>query len=295
MKTKGQKFLEKFINNRERDPTALTRHIEADLLNLDIDSISRPAIFSETFRLLAQFFNTVQILHINPDVKSDTVLIGKGITYDTGGYNLKTNMRDMHYDKNGALLAIAAAIDNNVPALVFFAQNDLNNRVVQGDILTESITGKRILIENTDAEGRIGLANLLAYAQDKYKNAITIATLTGAACQMVGERTYAVIHSNDVDDYQHFALHNTVNKAEFWPAPYHKDYDNAIKTKVKGADITNCPDYKGAGSSTAFSFLKQFYNGHLIHLDIAPVMVDKDHNGLVWGLNEVKLLIDYLK
>jgi leucyl aminopeptidase len=293
MKTKGQKFLEKFINNRERDPTTLTRHIEAELLNLDIDSKSRPAIFSEIFSLLYKFFNIVQILYINPEVKSDTVLIGKGITYDTGGYNLKTNMRDMHYDKNGALLAIAAAIDNNVPALVFFAQNDLNNRVVQGDILTESITGKRILIENTDAEGRIGLANLLAYARDKYKNAITIATLTGAACQMVGERTYAVIHSTDEDEHFFIDAHN--KGAKFWPAPFHKDYDNAIKTKVKGADITNCPDYKGAGSSIAFSFLKQFYNGHLIHLDIAPVMVDKNHNGLVWGLNEVKLLIDYLQ
>ncbi len=296
MKTKsaGTKFLEKFINLREKNP-----HVVADAVVQYLEKELGPdrrvfKTLADEGSLLRQFFGDeayiVHIFNIEPEADKNVILLGKGVCYDSGGYDLKNDMKGMHYDKNGALLAIAAALDFGVEAKVFFVNNLIrNDAVVCGDILLEPNTGIKVLIDDTDAEGRIGLAYLLGETQH-YKQAITMATLTGAAVGVTGERTYALVHSTEPANYVHF-MHLALEGKQFWPAPFHKEYDKSVTSKIIGANIHSCPTFKYAGSSTAFSFLKKFRPKGFIHLDIAAMMVDKNGNGLVWGLNEVNTLI----
>lgn len=301
--TLGTKFLKKFIDMREKNPSVVTDAI--------LDFLDKHKVSYEKFEadkgLLPDFFGQNYIIHINPMAKylQAPLLVGKGVCFDTGGYNIKTGsyMKGMHYDKTGAILAIAAAIDHKVSAAVFFVNNMIDYRApVEGDILTETGTGLKVLIDNTDAEGRIGLAHLLATIGYKYDSAITIATLTGAAIVALGERTYAAVHSYYPDNtiksttLKSKLLHAAIiDGAEFWPLPEHAKYDKAINTKVKGADVRNCGDFKGAGSQTAFSFLKRFTKKPLLHLDIAGMDTDANGNGNIWGLKEVGMLLKILK
>jgi leucyl aminopeptidase len=305
MKTKstlGEKFLKTFINLRQQHPVIVADLIENWLLKYSINY----TIYQDTEcqGLLRDFFGDESyIFHINPQVKveDEPIIIGKGVCFDTGGYNLKKSMEDMYYDKNGALLAIAAGIDNNTPALAFIVSNFINDNVLPGQILKDPYTGLKILIEDTDAEGRMGLAHCIGLAHHlKYRAILTIATLTGHAHMITGDRTYAMVHSNEKGDLAEILVDmldcEEHAHLELWPAPFHKDYDKSIISKIKGADIGNCGSFKGAGTSTAFSFLKRFSKEtHHIHLDIAAMMLDKQKNGYVWGLPEVSYLLELLK
>lgn len=296
-KSKGKKFLEKFIDLREIDEHVFCNevltylrtehpkvHVHKSTWNLDKD-----------FTLGSQFFGFGHFIVLDVgDTAGETIILGKGVCYDTGGYNLKTNMEGMYYDRNGALLAIAATLDTGVPSRVFFTSNVIRpDSPVHGQIMKQ---GKvKVVISNTDAEGRIGLASLLHSVRKTHKNVLTIATLTGAAVQVTGNRTYALVHSNEKSDYTSF-MQLALDGYDLWPAPFHKEYDVAVKSKINGADVDSCPKFAGAGSSTAFSFLKTFAKDkHYMHLDIAAMMTTSDGNGLVWGLEEVEALLGILK
>ncbi len=299
-KSLGTQFLEEFIDLREKDPDEVTLRV---LLFFQKHNIHYQSTEASPQQLVSQFFNEspariVRVFASDSSIHPETLLIGKGVCYDTGGYSLKNTMKGMHYDKNGALLAIASAIDHNVDAVVFFVSNMIHDRApVEDDILTEPNTKLRVLIDDTDAEGRIGLASLIAEYGRDYANVITLATITGSAVNVTGDRTFALAHTNfaktDYPKILKAALKGTKHPAKMWPAPFHKDYDKAIDTKVKGADVRSCGSFKGAGSSTAFSFLKRFREPgkRLMHLDIAAMMLDADGNGLVFGLKEVGELI----
>ncbi len=294
-KSEGTKFLEKFINLRQRDPSIFVKEIwnylsDKGLIGKNSSLESYGDGFLQTF-----FGKNNHKLHLQfKDKKTKRLIIGKGVTYDSGGYNIKMSMTNMHFDRNGALLAIAAGLDTKTDVAVFFVNNMIrDNSPVDGDILTEEHTGKRILITNTDAEGRIGLASLLGQFNKDYKNVLTIATLTGAAVGVTGPRTMALVHSNKKIDYPKL-MKLALSGNEIWPAPFHKEYDESIKTKVIGADLDHCGSFRYAGSSTAFSFLKNFWKGHQLHLDIAAMSTDKDNNGYIWGIREVTNLLKVL-
>lgn len=294
--TLGQKFQKQFINLRETNPYYVANSIFEWLKKNDV-SVKWSSDGSNCTGLLKDFFGHSIILEINPG-KTKKVIIGKGVCFDTGGYDVKADMKDMFYDKNGAILAIAAALDNECSALVFFVSNFINDRVVSGQILKDRFTGLRVLIDDTDAEGRIGLAHCIGLAKEyEYESILTIATLTGHAHYVTGDRTYAMVHSNDIYDLS--SVMETVIYREYtlklWPAPFHKEYDKAIDTKIIGADVRSCGVFKGAGTSTAFSFLKRFSKEtpH-IHLDTAAMMLDKNKNGYCWGIEEVTYLLRLL-
>lgn len=233
-------------------------------------------------------------IDLNQSVKSDLCLIGKGIAFDTGGWNMKgsQHMAQMHFDKSGAILALAYGIDHKLPVKTFFTDNVL--RVYPDAIVEEPITGTKVLIGNTDAEGRIGLADLLAQTvkEGKYSKVITMATLTGAAVVASGERTFALVHGLTAEGV--YSLAKAYDKGvQLWAMPAHKKYDELIETKVKGADITNNPGgIGGGGSQTAFAFLKHFAGGlELLHLDMAAMDTDKDGNALLsFGFKELDCL-----
>ena len=138
----------------------------------------------------------------------DVALVGKGITFDTGGLNLKgmDNMLNMHVDKHGACSALASfkalvelGVKKNIVCSLALAENSIDaNSYRPSDILT-SLKGLTVEINNTDAEGRLVLADAFTYVQNKYKPAtlIDFATLTGAAAVALGNETAAVFSNND--------------------------------------------------------------------------------------------------
>lgn len=237
--------------------------------------------------------------------KKPVVLVGKGVVFDTGGINIKTgNFLDgMKCDMSGAavvacsLYAIAKAkLPVYVVGLMPCTDNRLNNNAyVPGDVITMH-NGKTVEIVNTDAEGRMLLADALSYA-DKYNPevVIDIATLTGAASRAIGK--YGIVAMNSHADKEFDKLKQTsffVNErlVEF---PLWDEYDEAIKSDI--ADIKNLggPD---AGAIVACKFLEHFTDSPFIHLDIAgSAFLDKKYNYFTAGGTGVgvRLFYYYLK
>jgi leucyl aminopeptidase len=144
----------------------------------------------------------------NPDTKENIALVGKGLTYDTGGLNLKPtgSMEDMYGDKNGACAVIGALHGVlatkpkiNIVFVMGFAENAIDSKSYKpGDIIT-SRKGLTIEIGNTDAEGRLVLADTFTYVQDHFKPKVLVdlATLTGACLVALGQDTAGLFTNDD--------------------------------------------------------------------------------------------------
>jgi leucyl aminopeptidase len=206
-------------------------------------------------------------------------LVGKGITFDTGGISIKPadGMEKMKYDMAGGAAMIGAmqAIAQLKPAvkvigLVCAAENmPSGNAMKPGDVQI-AMSGKSIEIINTDAEGRLVLADGLAYARQLgATHLIDAATLTGACVVALG-MVNAGCFSNDEDAYRHFTAALEVSGERFWRLPVEDDYKEQIKSSI--ADIMNTGGSRWGGAITAAMFLKEFVEDTpWIHLDIAGV------------------------
>ena len=218
------------------------------------------------------------------------VLIGKGVTFDSGGYNLKTagsQIEMMKYDMGGsaAVLGAARAIaelkpaDVEVHVLVAACENMISgNAIHPGDILTAS-NGKTIEINNTDAEGRLTLADALVYACNLEPDAVVdLATLTGACVIALGEEIAGLW---SVSDTLAAALVDAGEEGGelFWRMPLHAAYKQGLKSPV--ADLKNTGPRPG-GSITAALFLRDFVTPDLAwaHLDIAGTVWSDKGRGL---------------
>ena len=209
------------------------------------------------------------------------VLVGKGVTFDTGGLNLKPDAAisdGMNMDMSGGaavLHAVAAAarlgIKRNIVALVPAVENMPSGSSYRpGDIL-RSMSGKTIEVRNTDAEGRIILADALTYAKRfSPKVVVDVATLTGAALVALGERASALFTKNEEME-RRFRSWGEESGDFVWPLPLWDEYDEEIKGTF--GDVANLGKTRWGGAITAASFLKQFADGYpWVHLDIAPRM-----------------------
>jgi len=210
-------------------------------------------------------------------------LVGKGITFDTGGISIKPaeNMDKMKYDMAGAAAMIGAmrAIAQLKPAVRVMAiicscENMPDGRAFKpGDVVT-AMSGKTIEIMNTDAEGRLVLADGLHYARTLgATHLIDAATLTGAVSVALGLLN-AGLFSNDDDTVQRFLNALRASGEKFWQLPCTDDYRDQIKSQI--ADIMNTGGSRYGGSITAAMFLKEFVGNtpglppaKWIHLDIA--------------------------
>ncbi len=205
-------------------------------------------------------------------------LVGKGITFDTGGISLKPgdNMEKMKYDMAGGAAMIGAmqAIAQLKPrvkviGIVCAAENMPSGRAYKpGDVLT-AMSGKTIEVINTDAEGRLVLADGLAYAKQLgATHLIDAATLTGAVAVALGQ-VNAGVFSNDDATYEKFAAAAGRVGERFWRLPAEDEYRDSIKSQI--ADIKNTGGRYG-GAITAAMFLKEFAGETpWLHLDIAAV------------------------
>ena len=237
--------------------------------------------------------------------KKPFVFVGKGVVYDTGGMNLKTGsfMNDMKMDMaggaavGGALYAIARAeLPVHVIGLIPATDNRTNgNAYVNGDIINMH-DGTRVEVINTDAEGRMILADALSYAK-KFdpELVIDLATLTGAAARAIGK--YGIVAMNSGADREFNRLKKSGNKVcerivEF---PFWKEYGEMIKSDI--ADIKNLGG-ADSGAITAGKFLEHFTDYPYIHLDIAgPAYVEKPYKYNPQGGTGtgVRLLFDFIK
>ena len=207
------------------------------------------------------------------------VFVGKGVTFDTGGISIKPagGMEDMKWDMAGAgtvigLMAALAGRKAKVDAigLVGLVENmPSGNAQRPGDVVT-SYSGQTIEVINTDAEGRLVLADVLWYAQQKYdpKFMVDLATLTGAIIVGLGHE-YAGLFSNDDALCQKLTAAGQATGERVWRMPLDEAYDKQIRSDI--ADMKNVAGRPG-GSITAAQFIQRFVNGKpWAHLDIAGV------------------------
>jgi leucyl aminopeptidase len=230
--------------------------------------------------------------------KSDAVdmaLVGKGITFDTGGIDIKPQegMHEMKGDMAGGASVLAAlrviaqlkpAI--NVTAIVPATENMPSGSAQKPGDVVKAMNGKTIEVLNTDAEGRLILADALSYAKKlEAKNIIDIATLTGAVRAALGTFCTGVFTNNQALVDKLIAAGNEVGE-KAWQLPMFEEFDEQIKSEV--ADIKNLGG-KYAGAITAAKFLAEFINGTpWVHMDIAGTSdTDKDKGYLVKGATGV--------
>ena len=211
--------------------------------------------------------------------------VGKGVCFDTGGYSLKPAkfMEDMTYDMAGSAtvvglmknLALRKAKVNAV-GVVGLVENMVSGEAQRPGDIVKSYSGKTIEILNTDAEGRLVLADALTFTEEKFKPKfiIDLATLTGAIIVSLGSE-YAGLFSNDDQlSKQIYTAGEKVNE-KVWRMPLHKNYDKLMNSK--NADVQNINYVGGAGSTTAAQFLQRFIINKTpwAHLDIAGMAFSK--------------------
>src|SRR3989344_2187613 len=236
----------------------------------------------------------------------DIVFIGKGVTFDTGGLNIKTedHMYTMHLDMSGGAAVIHAValvaklgVKKNIVALVPAVENmPGGNSYRPGDIL-KSLSGKTIEVLNTDAEGRVILADALSYAK-RYnpKLAVDVATLTGAAVVALGERASAIFTRDEALEKLTREL-GEKSGDYVWPLPPWEEYEAEIKGTF--GDVANLGKKGRMGGAIAGAvFLLQFTKDYAkdtkwMHIDIAPTMTATDDEFLAKGAkgSPVKLLL----
>jgi leucyl aminopeptidase len=247
------------------------------------------------------------IMELNPDNKNlDTiVLVGKGVTFDSGGISIKpsSGMAEMKMDMSGAASVIGtmeAATRLKLPlhlvGLIPAAENMPGGSAMKPGDIIKHYGGKTSEVDNTDAEGRLILADALAYAANyKPKAIIDLATLTGACVVALGQHATGMM-GNDEELILQLKAAGEKTYERVWQLPLYDEYEKQIKSDV--ADVKNVGG-KWAGAITAGLFLKKFIGDHKwVHLDIAgTAILEEDLPYAPKGGSGVgvRLLVEFLK
>lgn len=214
----------------------------------------------------------------NPESNEKFGYVGKGITFDSGGMNIKTGsfMRWMKFDMSGAAIVMSTVyslaknnVKTNVVAIAALTENLVSPTALRPDDIVVSHCGKTVEIDNTDAEGRLVLADALSYAVTNFKvtKLIDVATLTGAMIFALGD-VYSGVWTTNENDWTNFENIANVSGEYVWRLPLHENFRRALDSRI--ADIVNSCDDRRAGSSRAACFLVEFTHGvDYIHLDVA--------------------------
>lgn len=222
-----------------------------------------------------------------PQAKKTIVLVGKGVTFDTGGISIKpsSGMHDMKYDMSGSgsvLHSVAAIAELGLPvravAVIGMAENMPDGEAIKpGDVYT-ALNGLTIEVQNTDAEGRLVLGDLLAFGEKEFKPdlMVDLATLTGACVVALGH-VYAGIFSRQKDVIKKLQNASDASLEPVWALPMSRHYTEQLKSEI--ADHNNIGGRWG-GPSIAASFLSLFVDEKTqwAHIDIAGVgMLDENY------------------
>lgn len=249
-------------------------------------------------------FNILEYKPSKPVNKKPIVLVGKGVVYDTGGYNIKTgpHMATMKADMGGSAAVVgtleAVALNKlniHVIGLIPATDNRIDGKALVADDVITMYSGTTVEVLNTDAEGRLILADALHYAK-KYKPELVIdlATLTGAAVAVTGPHGIAMMATDDTPKDELKASGDEVYE-RCLELPMWKEYHDAIRSDV--ADIKNLGGKYG-GVITAGTFLHHFTDYPWVHLDIAgPAFMDDTMDYRLKGGTGagIRLLYNFLK
>jgi leucyl aminopeptidase len=286
----------------------------SEKVNLKTEVLDHPALKKKKFgALLAVAAGSnanarMVVLEHDPGGASKTLaLVGKGVTFDSGGINLKPqgSLEDMKMDMAGAAAVAATMITAarlNLPVRLIgvlpLVENMPSGSATRPGDIVKSFSGKTIEINNTDAEGRLILADALSYVIQTYKPdaVVDLATLTGACVVALGEKIAGVFST---DDEMTESLIESGRKTfeRCWKMPLPEDYKELLKSEY--ADICNITGSKWGGAITAALFLSEFTeNTRWMHLDIAgPAYMKKETaycgvGGTGFG---VRLLCDWIE
>jgi leucyl aminopeptidase len=234
----------------------------------------------------------IHLMYKPKESKKKIIFVGKGLTFDSGGLNVKPGqyMSSMKSDMSGAgtILGVMSVVSKlefpyEIHGIIGATENVISGLAYKPDDVLCAKNGKTIEIKNTDAEGRLVLADCLCYAQEsKSDYIIDIATLTGACIVALGEYTLGILGYNN-------ELKKEFNKAaslagEFSAElPFNKYLSKLIKSEVADINNTSSSDYGGAITAGLFlgEFIEKKYKEKWIHLDIAgPSYIQKE-----WGYN----------
>ncbi|MFH0726472.1 MAG: leucyl aminopeptidase [Pseudomonadota bacterium] len=270
---KGPEVLaQDFASRAEKEGLTVEILDEQELKRLKFGALLAVSLGSEQ--------NPVVILmrHFVPNAQKTVLLVGKGITFDSGGINIKHGpaMETMKIDMAGAAAVAATLITAarlklkvNLIGIMPLVENMPSGKATRpGDIIT-SFQGKTIEIGNTDAEGRLILADAMAYGIDRFKPDITVdlATLTGACMAALGEKIAGVFTMDD-ELAERLTGAGVKTHERCWRLPLPEDYKDLIKSDL--ADIKNMSSSSYGGAITAALFLSEFAgNTRWAHLDIA--------------------------
>lgn len=236
------------------------------------------------------------------------VLIGKGVTFDSGGLNIKTgDMSTMNMDMSGGaaiihtlILAAKLGIKNNVIGLIPVVESMPSGESLRPGDIIKSMSGKTIEVQNTDAEGRIILADAHTFAE-RYdpKLVVTVSTLTGAASVALGERASALLTKNEKLSRSLCSLAEESGDY-IWPLPLWDEYEAEIKGNNGDiCNIRNRQNTREGGTILGGMFIYQFAKKFPLwaHIDIAPRMIAVDDEFLAYGAagTPVRLLIKLLE
>lgn len=244
--------------------------------------------------------------HHPANAKETIALVGKGVTFDSGGLNIKIgpSMAQMKADMSGAAAVAATLITaarlkvkKRVIGLIPLVENMISGDATRPGDIIRSYAGKTVEIGNTDAEGRLILIDATAYGIKTYKPDILIdmATLTGACVMALGDKL-AGVFTNEDELAQAILAAGEKTHERCWRLPLPEDYKELLKSDY--ADINNLPSSRWGGAITAALFLSEFAEGtRWVHIDIAgPAFLKKaDAYGLPGGTGfGVRLLTDLL-
>jgi len=234
-------------------------------------------------------------------------LVGKGITFDTGGISIKgaTNMHYMKCDMGGAAAVIGAIelaaklqLDISVVGIVPCSENCVDGKGTKPGDVIQSYSGKSIEVIDTDAEGRLILADGIAYMEKNYAPDVMLdlATLTGSAVRSLGYSAGALFTENDRLAERLYKVGMEIHE-RLWRMPMYEEYGSETESDV--ADVKNLGNKPMAEAAFAAKFLEHFTNGHTTwaHLDIAGVAfgatpTSSQKAGTGYG---VRLLVEFMK
>ncbi|QSF13535.1 M17 family metallopeptidase [Mycoplasma sp. Mirounga ES2805-ORL] len=215
----------------------------------------------------------------DPSSKEKTVMIGKGITFDSGGYSLKgpRHMLGMKYDMSGSAIVASTMASiaqlkpkKNVAAVMCITDNRVNGDASLPDSVWKAMNGKSVEINNTDAEGRLVMADGLVYGARKLNatRLIDVATLTGAILVALGQ-TYTGVWTTTDKAWNDMKSASERSHELIWRMPFDSAFAKNIKAS-KVADLKNTDLSGNAGSCSAAMFLKEFTDDvEYIHIDVA--------------------------
>ena len=251
-----------------------------DLINEPANELT-PEIYSADIKRLESLGLKITILNEN-DLKKkgyDLALVGKGVTFDSGGISIKpsSGMWDMKQDMAGSAVVVASLkaaaqqkLNLNLVGIVGLVENMPSGTATRPGDVVKSLSGQTVEVQNTDAEGRLVLGDCLTYVEKEYKpeRIIDIATLTGAIIVSLGNEM-AGLFSNDDCLSELLTISGEQTGEQLWRLPMNDNYRKMIKSDI--ADIKNISSGRSAGSITAACFLEKFLMNKTpwAHLDIA--------------------------